>query len=125
MWLEKETYEVRFEQARKTCFITVDKTHLATILELGDHREIFNALDKKYLATNLARLRQLLRDCQSASTQMNVGVTQKHEAMLNLDAKIRVQKPELAFHETICQLPPRSMPSTYESIIDHLNMRDT
>ena len=72
-WLDKkEAYEVGFEQAKKKCFMSVDKSHLATILELSTSEEMFEALDKKYSATNAARLRQLLRNCQAISTQKNV-----------------------------------------------------
>ncbi|MCJ1463114.1 hypothetical protein MMC07_001719, partial [Pseudocyphellaria aurata] len=60
---------------------------------------MFHALDKKYSATNAARLRQLLRDCQAISTQKNVPVMEKYEAKLNLHAEIRVQNKELAFHD--------------------------
>lgn len=123
---KKEAYEVGFEQAKKKCFMSVDKTHLATILKLSDPKDMFNALDKKYSATNVARLRQLLSDSQTVSTQKNVGVLQKHEAILNLNAEIRVQKPELAFHDVhLINFLLASMPTTYESIIDNLNMRET
>lgn len=126
-WLDKkETYEVGFEQAKKKCFMSVDKSHLATILELSSPEEMFKALDKKYSATNSARLRQLLRDCQAISTQKNVAVVEKYEAMFNLNAEIRIQKPELAFREEhLINFLVASMPSTYESIIDNLNMRET
>ena len=122
-WLDKkETYEVGFEQTRKKCFMSVDKAHLAAILELSTPREMFNALDKKYSATNAARLRQLLCDCQAISTQKNVPVMEKYESMLNLNAEIRVQKPELAFRdEHLINFLLASMPSTYEGIIDNLN----
>lgn len=122
---EKETYEVGFEQAKKKYFVSVDKTHLATILELSDPRNMFDTLDRKYSASKAARLRQLLRDCQTVSTQKSVGVIEKYESMLNLNAGIRVQKPELAFrykHLTIFLLA--SMSATYEGIIDNLNMRN-
>lgn len=126
-WLDKkETYEVGFEQAKKKCFMSVDKSHLATILELSSPEEMFEALDKKYSATNSARLRQLLRNCQAISTQKNVAVVEKYEAMLNLNAEIRIQKPELAFRdEHLINFLVASMPSTYEGIIDNLNMRET
>ena len=115
-----------FEQAKKKCFIGLDKAHLATILELSTPKEMFNALDKKYSATNAARLRQLLRDCQAISTQKNVPVMKKFESMLNLNAEIRVRKPELAFQDKhLINSLLASMPSTYEGIIDNLNMRDT
>lgn len=52
----------------KKCFMSVDKSHLATILELFSPKEIFEALDKKYSVTNSTYLRQLLRDCQAIST---------------------------------------------------------
>ena len=85
-WLDKkETYEVGFEQAKKKCFMSVDKSHLATILELSSPKEMFEALDKKYSASNAARLRQLLCDCQAVSTQKNVGVMEKYESMLDLN----------------------------------------
>lgn len=48
--------------------MSVDKSHLATILELFSPKEIFEALDKKYSVTNSTYLRQLLRDCQAIST---------------------------------------------------------
>lgn len=126
-WLDKkETYEVGFEQAKEKCFMSVDKSHLATILELSSPEEMFEALDKKYSATNSARLRQLLRNCQAISTQKNVAVVEKYEAMLNLNAEIRIQKPELAFRdEHLINFLVASMPSTYEGIIDNLNMRET
>ena len=127
IWLEKkEDYEVGFEQAKKKCFMSVDKSHLATILELSNPKEMFEALDKKYSATNAARLRPLLRDCQAISTQKNVAVIEKYEAMLNLNAEIRIQKPELAFQdEHLINFLVASMPSTYEGIIHNLNMRET
>lgn len=37
-----------FEQAKKKHFMSVDKMHLVTILELSDPKDMFNALDKKY-----------------------------------------------------------------------------
>lgn len=44
--------------------------------------------------------------------------------MLNLNAKIRIQKPELAFRdEYLINFLGASMPSTNEGIIDNLNMR--
>ena len=68
-WLDKkETYEVEFEQAKKECFMSVDKSHLATILELSSPKKMFKALDKKYSTTNAARLRQLLCNCQAINT---------------------------------------------------------
>lgn len=59
---KKETYEVGFEQAKKKCVMSVDKAHLAMILELSTPKEMFNALKKKYPATNAAHLRQILPD---------------------------------------------------------------
>ncbi len=45
--------------------------------------------------------------------------------MLNLNSEIRVQKPELAFRdEHLTNFLLASMPSTYEDIIDNLNMHD-
>ncbi len=68
-WLEKQkNYEVGFKQAKKKCFMSVDKSHLATILELSNTKEMFEALDKKYSATKAASPRQLLRNCQAIST---------------------------------------------------------
>ena len=126
-WLDrKEAYEVGSEQAKKKCFMSVDKFHLATILELSTSKEMFEALDKKYSATNAARLRQLLRDCQAISTKKNVAVMEKYEAMLNLNAEISIQNPELAFRdEHLINFLVASMPSTYEGVIDNLNIRDT
>ena len=89
-WLDKkEAYEVGFEQAKKECFMSVNKSHLATILELSTSEEMFEALDKKYSAT---------KRCSSPSTssrlstQKNVAVMEKYEATLSLNAEIRVQK---------------------------------
>ncbi len=126
-WLDKkETYEVGFEQAKKKCFMSVDKSHLVTILEISSPKEMFEALDKKYSVTNSARLRQLLRNCQAISTQKNVAVEEKYEVMLNLNAEIRIQKSELTFRdEHLINFLVASMPSTYESIVDNLNMRET
>lgn len=54
-WLsEKETYEVGFEQAKKNFFMSVDKTHLATSLELSDPIDMFDTLDQKYFTSNAA-----------------------------------------------------------------------
>ena len=106
--------------------MSVDKFHLATILELSTSKEMFEAFDKNYSATNAARLRQLLRDCQAINTKKNVAVMEKYEEMLNLNAEIHIQKPELAFRdEHLINFLVASMPSTYEGIIDNLNMRDT
>ncbi len=120
---EKETYKVGFEQAKKKCFMSVDKTHLATILELSDPKDMSNALDQKYSASNAARFRQLLCDCQAVSTEKNVGVMEKYKSMLNLNEEIRMQKPELAFRDKhLTNFLLASMPSTYEGIIDNLKM---
>lgn len=59
---KKETYEVRFEQAKKKCVMSVDKAHLAMIMELSTTKEMSNAPEKKYPATNAAHLRQRLPD---------------------------------------------------------------
>ena len=123
---KKEVYELGFELAKKKCFMSVDKSHLATIRELSTSEKMFEALDKKYSATNATRLRQLFCDCQAISTQKNVTVMGKYEAMLNLNAGIRIQKPELAFRDKhLINFLLASMPSIYEGIIDNLNMRDT
>ncbi len=125
-WDKKETYEGGFEQAKKKCFMSVDKAHLATILELSTPNEMFNALDKKYSATNAARLRQLLRNCQANSTQKKVLVMEKYESIHNLNEEIRDQKPELVFQdEHLINFLLAKMPSTSGGIIDNLNMRDT
>ncbi len=122
---EKETYEVGFEQAKKKCFLSVEKTLLATILELSDPKDMFDALDQKYSASNAARLRQLLCDCQAVSTQKNVEMMEKYESMLNFNEDIRVQKPKLAFRdEHLTNFSLASTPSTYEGIINNLNIRD-
>lgn len=122
---EKETYEVDFEPAKKKYFMSVDKPHLATVLELSNPRDMFDALDRKYSASNAARLRQLLRDCQAISTPKNVGVMEKYKSMLNLNAEICIQKSELAFRdEHLVNFLLARMPSTCEGIIDNLNMRD-
>ena len=60
---KKETYELGFEQAKKKYFMSVNKSHLATILKLSTLKEIFKVLDKKYSAINAACLRQLLYNC--------------------------------------------------------------
>lgn len=105
--------------------MSVDKSHLTTILELATPEEMFKALDKNYSATNPARLRQLLCDCKAISTQKNAGVVEKYEAILNLNAAIRIQKPELAFwDEHLINFLVSSMLSSYEGIIDNLNIRD-
>ena len=97
--------------------MSVDKSHLATILELSSPKEMFKALDKKYSATNAAYFCQLLRDCQAISTQKNITVIEKYEAILNLNVEIRIQKPELAFQdEHLINFLLVSMPSTYEGI---------
>ena len=101
-WLDrKDVYEVGYEQAKKKCFMSADKFHLATILELSISKEMYEALDKKYSAINAARLRQLLCDCQAISTKKNVAVMEKYKTMLNLNAEIRIQKPELASETNI------------------------
>ena len=105
--------------------MSVDKTHLATILELFDLKDMFNTLDQKYSALNAARLCQLLRNCQAVSTQKNVKVIEKYKSRLNFNAEIRVQKPELTFRdEHLTNFLFTSMPSTYEGIINNLNMRN-
>ena len=125
-WLdEKETYEVEFEKTNRKCFMSVDKAHLASILELSTPKEMFNALDKKYLATNAIPLCQLFCDCQAISIQENVLVMEKYKSMLNLNKEIRVQKPEYAiWDEYLINFLLASIPSTYEGIIDNLNIRD-
>ncbi len=49
--------------------MSVDQTNLETIFELFHPKDMFDALDRKYSASNAARLRHLLRDCQAVSTQ--------------------------------------------------------
>ena len=126
-WLEKkENYEVGFKQAKKKCFMSVDKSNLATILELSNTKEMFEALDKKYSATKAACPRQLLRNCQAISTQKSVTVMKKYEAMLNLNVEIGIQKPEFTFpDEHLINFLLARMPPTYEGIIYNLKMRNT
>ena len=117
---------MEFEETKKKCFMSVDKSHLATILELSTPKEMFKVLDKKYSATNIACLRQLFRNCQAINTQKNVAIMEKYEAMLNLNAEIRIEKPELAFCDKhLINFLLASIPSTYEGIIDNLNIHDT
>ncbi len=106
--------------------MSIDKAHIATILELSTPKEMFNALDHNYSARIAACLRQLLHDCQATSKQKNVSVMKKYESMLNLNAEIHLQKLELTFSdEYLINFPLASIPSTYEEIIDNLNMGDT
>ncbi len=77
-----------FQQAKKKFFMSVDKVHLATILELSTPKEMFNAIDKKYLATNAARICQLFCDCQAISKQKNVSVMEKYKSRLNFNVEI-------------------------------------
>ncbi len=98
IWLDKkETYQVRFKQAKKKCFISIDKFHLVTILKLSSPGKMFKTLDKKYFATNSTCLCQLFRNCQTISIQKNIVIVEKYEAMLNFNAEIYIQKPKLAF----------------------------
>ena len=125
-WLgEKEIYEFGFEQTKKKCFINEEKTHLATILELSDPRNMFDIFDQKYSASNVARLCQLFCNCQAVSTQKNVRVMEKYKSTLNLNGEIHVQKLELAFwDEHLTNFLLANMLSIYEGIIDNLNMRN-
>ncbi len=51
---------------------------------------------------------------------------EEYKSMLNLNEEIHFQKPELAFwDEHLINFLPASIPSTYEGIIDNLNMLDT
>ena len=77
--------------------MSVDKAHRATILDRPTPKEMFNVFDKKYSATNAARLHLFFRECQAIRTQKQVLVIEKYMSMLNFNAKICVQKPELAF----------------------------
>lgn len=106
--------------------MSVNKSHLTTILELSNPKKIYKALHKKYCITNVARLCQLLRDCQAISTQKNISVIKKFETMLNFNAEICIQKPEFAFRDKhLINFLVASMSSTYENIIDNLNMCKT
>lgn len=106
--------------------MSADKFYLATILELSTLKELVEVLNKKYSATNTAHLCQLLRDCQAISTKKIVAVMNKYEKILNLNAEICIQKPELAFQDKhLINFLVASMPFTYKGIIDNLNMRDT
>lgn len=63
-WLDKKkVYEVGFKQAIKKCFMSIDKSYLATIFELSILEKMFKVLNKKYSATNAARLYQLFCNC--------------------------------------------------------------
>lgn len=123
---KKEAYEVGFEQTKKKCFMSINKSHLATILELSSPKEIFEALDKKYSATNSICLHQLFRNCPAISTQKNVVVVEKYKAMLNFNTKICIQKLEFTFrHKHLINFLMASIPSIYESIVNNLNMCET
>lgn len=61
----------------KKCFMSIDKSYLATILELFSPEEIFEGHDKKYSTTNFACLHQLFCNCQVINTQKNVTVVEK------------------------------------------------
>lgn len=55
---KKETDEIGFEQEKKKYIISVDKIRFATIFELSNPRDMFDALDQKYFASNAVYLRQ-------------------------------------------------------------------
>lgn len=96
------------------------------ILKLFISKEMFEALDKKYSVTNIICLYQLFCNYQAISTKKNVTIIEKYEKMLNFNAEICIQKPELTFQDKhLINFFVTSLSSTYGRIIDNLNMRDT
>lgn len=106
-------------------FMRMDKTYLATILELFDPNNIFDILDWKYSVFNSAHLCQLFCKCQVVSIQKNVRVIEKYKSILDFNVKIRMQKPKLVFwNKYLINFHLASIFFTYEGIIDNLNMRN-
>lgn len=81
---KKEVYEMGFEQAKKKYYMSVNKSHLTTILELATPEKMFEAFNKKYSATNSTCFCQLFCNCQVISTQKNVVVLRKYEALISI-----------------------------------------
>lgn len=54
-------------------------------------------LSKKYSRTNSNYLHQLFCNCQAINTPKNIAIVEKYRAIFNLNAKIYIQKPKLAF----------------------------
>lgn len=70
--------------------MSIDKSHLDTILEPFSWRKMLKTFDKKYSATNSVCICQLFYNCQAIDTQKNVAVVEKYEAILNFNAKIYI-----------------------------------
>lgn len=101
--------------------MSVDKIHLATIFEFFNLKNMFDAFNQKYFASNTARFHQLLYNCKTIGIQKNIEVMKKYELMLNLNAKIRMQKPKLIFPDKyLTNFFLVSMLFIYKKIINNL-----
>ena len=106
--------------------MSIDKKHLATILELFTTKEMFNPIDKKYSAKNAARLCQPFCDSKANRKQKNVSVMEKYESMLNFNAEIYIQNLKLAFQDKyMINFILANILSNYEGIIDNHNLCNT
>lgn len=96
-----------------------------TIAEKVTSQEIWEALTGLVEATNKSRLRLLLRDTFAISDHTYKLVTKKAQALMNLNAEITLQKPELKLHsDYLVMILMRSMPPKYNALLDVLNTKE-
>ncbi|MCJ1345621.1 hypothetical protein MMC31_003829 [Peltigera leucophlebia] len=80
---------------------------------------------KQSQTTNKSRLRLVLRDTFAVSDYKYKSVTEKAQALMNLNAEITLQKPELKLHsDYLVMILMRSMPPEYDALLVVLNMKE-
>lgn len=96
-----------------------------TIVERATSQEMWEALTGLFEATNKSRLRLLLCDTFAVSDHKYKSVTKKAQALMNLNAEITLQKPELKLHsDYLVMILMQSMPPEYNALLDVLNTKE-
>ena len=120
----QEDYEAESEWAKKLILTSVENILRPTIVEKATSQEMWEALTGLFEATNKSRLRLLLRDTFAVSDYKYKSVTEKAQALMNLNAEITLQKPELKLHsDYLVMILMRSMPPEYNALLDVLNTK--
>ncbi len=121
----QEDYEAESEWAKKLILTRVGNILRQTVVEKAKSQDIWEAMTGPFEATNKLRLRLLLRDTFAVSDYNYKSVTEKAQVLMNLNAKIKLQKPELKLHsDYLVMILMQSIPPEYDALLDVLNTKE-
>ena len=121
----QEDYEAESKWAKKLILTSVENILQPTIVEKATSQEIWETLTGLFEATNKSRLQLLLCNTFAVSDDKYKSVTEKAQALMNLNAEIMLQKPKLKLHpDYLVMILMRSIPPKYNALLDILNTKE-